>query len=140
MNQIPENGVYEIGNLYINENTHVVKKNDKNIKLTPTQFNILILLVKNRGMVFSMEKIYEAVWKEESYDVENTVMVHIRKLREKIEDNPREPKYIKTVWEWDTKLNKKKKKENLFVKKGVHLQIKFFGFISSCVKKVYVLS
>lgn len=98
MNQIPENGVYEIGNLYINENTHVVKKNDNNIKLTPTQFNILILLVKNRGMVFSMEKIYEAVWKEESYDVENTVMVHIRKLREKIEDNPREPKYIKTVW------------------------------------------
>ena len=93
-----DNGIYEIGDLYINENTHVVKKNDVRIKLTPTQFNILILLVKNKGMIFSMDKIYESVWKEESYDVENTVMVHIRKLRERIEDNLHEPKYIKTVW------------------------------------------
>jgi len=58
----------------------------------------LELLARNRGVVFSIEKIYELVWKEEFLDSNNTVMVHIRKLREKIEQNPRNPRYIKTVW------------------------------------------
>lgn len=90
--------IIEIEDLIINTNTHEVRVGDKEIKLTPREFEILYLLGKNKNIVFSIEKIYSMVWKEEFYESDNTVMVHIRKIREKIEDNPRKPRFIKTVW------------------------------------------
>jgi DNA-binding response OmpR family regulator len=91
-------GVIEIDDLNINVNNHEVKVGEKLVNLTRREFDILELLAKNRGIVFSTEKIYERVWNEEFYQSDNTVMVHIRKIREKIEENSRKPKYIKTVW------------------------------------------
>ena len=70
----------------------------ENVKLTATEFKIMELLMRNPGKVFSAEDIYRNVWNEEGYAVENTVMVHIRHIREKIEINPKEPRYIKVVW------------------------------------------
>lgn len=96
---VPKNdGVIEIDELIINVNSHEVKVGSKDIKLTPREFDILLLLAQNRGIVFSIGRIYEAVWKEEFYESDNTVMVHIRKIREKIEEDSRKPKFIKTVW------------------------------------------
>ncbi|MBE1444895.1 response regulator transcription factor [Paenibacillus sp. OAS669] len=88
----------EVDELTINTLTYEVKVQGQEVKLTPREFAILELLARNRGMVWSIEKIYEAVWKEAYFDSDNTVMVHIRKIREKIEQNPRKPKFIKTVW------------------------------------------
>lgn len=88
----------EIGNLVINPSTHQVLVNKQEVKLTPKEFSILELLARNRGMVFSSGRIYEAVWNEPMLESENTVMVHIRNLREKLEENPRKPQYIKNVW------------------------------------------
>lgn len=100
LNTAPEkqDGVIEIEDMVINTNTHEVKIGDKEIKLTPREFEILYLLASNRGIVFSIEKIYESVWKEDFFQSDNTVMVHIRKIRGKIENNPRTPRFIKTVW------------------------------------------
>jgi DNA-binding response OmpR family regulator len=88
----------EIGTLCINTTTHQVFVNKKEVKLTPKEFAILELLARNQGMVFSSERIYESVWKEPMLESINTVMVHIRNIREKIEVNPRKPQYIKNVW------------------------------------------
>ncbi|ULT54467.1 response regulator transcription factor [Neobacillus drentensis] len=90
--------VISIDDLLINISTHEVTVEGKDIKLTPREFAILELLARNPGVVFSTEKIYERVWNEPFYESENTVMVHIRNLREKLEDNPRTPRFIKTVW------------------------------------------
>ena len=76
------------------------------MKLTPREFSILELLARNPGMVFSAEQIYEKVWNERSFQSDNTVMVHIRKVREKIEENPRKPRYIKQYGEWGIRLKK----------------------------------
>ncbi len=91
-------GTIEIDDLTINVDTHEIRVEGKEIRLTPREFDILELLARNRGMVFSIEKIYEKVWKEDFLESENTVMVHIRKIREKLEKDTRRPKYIKTVW------------------------------------------
>lgn len=88
----------EIGNISINVATHEVFVDGKEVKLTPKEFDILELLVRNKGIVFSTQRIFESVWKEDYFESDNTVMVHIRKLREKIELDPRRPQYIKTVW------------------------------------------
>ncbi len=88
----------EIQNLTINKEAHVVKKNGKEVALTPIEFEILYLLASNKDRVFSTDEIFEKVWNEKVYEVNNTVMVHIRRLREKIEDNSRSPKILKTVW------------------------------------------
>jgi two-component system, OmpR family, response regulator VanR len=88
----------EVDELTINTATHEVRVDGREVKLTPREFAILELLARNRGTVFSIEKIYETVWQESYFDSDNTVMVHIRKIREKIEDQPRKPKFIKTVW------------------------------------------
>ncbi|MGL4569531.1 MAG: response regulator transcription factor [Clostridium sp.] len=87
-----------IDDLVIKLDTHEVLLGEKSIKFTPTEFDILVLLAKNRGKVFSMVNIYESVWNQEYMESDNTVMVHIRKIREKIEENPRSPRFIKTVW------------------------------------------
>lgn len=98
--------IIEIDDLVINTNDHEVKIGNKLINLTKREFEILELLANNRGMVFSTEKIYESVWQEQFYESDNTVMVHIRKIREKIEENTRKPKYIKTVWGVGYKIEK----------------------------------
>ena len=95
-----------IEDMVINLDTHEIFIGDKEIKLTPTEFNILVLLAKNKGKVFSIANIYESVWNQEFLESDNTVMVHIRKIREKIEENPRKPKFIKTVWGVGYKIEK----------------------------------
>lgn len=95
---LPQTDVLSIDGLSINTATHAVTVEGREVKLTPREFAILALLARNPGMVFSTEKIYERVWNEPFYESENTVMVHIRNLREKLEENPRSPRYIKTVW------------------------------------------
>ncbi|WP_144699499.1 response regulator transcription factor [Fictibacillus phosphorivorans] len=88
----------EIGDLKINTETRQVWVRGKDVRLTPKEFSILELLALNKGIVMSIEKIYEAVWQEEFYKSDSTVMVHITKIREKIEEDPKRPIYIKTVW------------------------------------------
>ncbi|MCM3630779.1 response regulator transcription factor [Paenibacillus glycanilyticus] len=87
-----------IDNIVINIASHTVTVDQKEIKLTPREFSLLRFLAVNRGNVLSMEQIYEEVWNEPFMESKNSVMVHIRKLREKIESDPREPRIIKTVW------------------------------------------
>lgn len=90
--------IIEIGNLTINTDTRQVFVGNSEVRLTPKEFDILELLASNKGIVFSIEKIYERVWKEDFFKSDNTVMVHITKIREKIEEDPKKPIYIKTVW------------------------------------------
>lgn len=89
--------VYIIGGLELHEETVEVFVDGKPVKMTPIEFKILLLLMKNPGRVFSAEEIYERVWNEQAINTD-TIMVHVRKIREKIELNPREPKYLKVVW------------------------------------------
>ncbi|GFZ30062.1 DNA-binding response regulator [Clostridium zeae] len=90
--------IIEIGNLTIDTDTRQVFVGDKEVRLTPKEFDILQLLASNKGIVFSIERIYERVWGEDSYKSDNTIMVHITKIREKIEEDPKRPIYIKTIW------------------------------------------
>lgn len=90
--------VLKYDDFILNLSTHKLIKKDEEIRLTPTEFKILKLLWINRGIVFSTEKIFERIWGEEEFEVDNTVMVHIRNLRDKIEDDNKHPRYIKTVW------------------------------------------
>jgi DNA-binding response OmpR family regulator len=89
---------YRTGGLIINDESKTITVDGDEVHLTPVQYKILKLLTANAGKVFSIEEIYEKVWNETSFSPENTVAVHIRKIREKIEINPREPKYLKVVW------------------------------------------
>ena len=84
--------------MVLNDDLKSVSANGKDIKLTATEYNILKFLLKNKGKVFSISQIYENVWNEESYGAENIIAVHIRHIREKIEINPKEPKYLKVMW------------------------------------------
>ena len=93
-----KNNVYKSGGLAIDDESKRVTVDGEEIKLTPVQYKILKLLTANAGRVFSIEQIYENVWNETAFNAENTVAVHIRKIREKIEINPKEPKYLKVVW------------------------------------------
>lgn len=94
-----EKSTITIRDLVINTSEHKVTIKDKKLKLTPTEFDILYLLMKNKGRVFSIEQIYNLIWDEEYMKTSsNTVMVHIRKLREKIEDDTSNPEYLKTEW------------------------------------------
>lgn len=93
-----DSNIYKSGDLLINDSTKNVEVDGKEVKLTPTEYNILKFLTKNKGIVYSIEQIYENVWEEESFGAENIIAVHIRHIREKIEINPREPKYLKVIW------------------------------------------
>ncbi|UUZ81093.1 response regulator transcription factor [Paenibacillus sp. P26] len=93
-----DGAVIEIGDLVIDRKRHSVTVRGRDIALTPLEFSILELMASHRGHVFNVERIYQSVWKEDKFTSDNTVMVHIRNIREKVEDNPREPQYIKTVW------------------------------------------
>ena len=98
--------VYKCGGLTINDDTKEVFVDDEPIKLTPIEYNILLLLTKNAGKVFSIDEIYKQIWNEEAIGADNTVAVHIRHIREKIEINPREPRYLKVVWGVGYKIEK----------------------------------
>ena len=98
--------VHRLGGLEVNEETVEVAVDDKTVKVTPIEFKILLLLIQNPGRVFPAEEIYERVWNEPGFSVENTVMVHIRRIREKIEINPKEPRYLKVVWGVGYKIEK----------------------------------
>ncbi|CAH0217570.1 response regulator transcription factor [Priestia megaterium] len=97
-NERAERDIIQIGDLEINRSTRLIFVRGQEIRLTPKEFDILELLVRHKGTVMSMGKIYEAVWQEDAFKSDNTVMVHITKIREKIEDNPKKPIYIKTIW------------------------------------------
>lgn len=97
--------VYAIGGLEVNESTFEVRVDGTPVKMTPMEFKILLLLIKNPGRVFSADEIYERVWNERAVNTE-TVMVHVRNIREKIEINPKEPKYLKVVWGVGYKIEK----------------------------------
>lgn len=94
----PHDNLIRTKGLTINKKNHQVGVYGKVVNLTPTEYGILLLLSENAGTVFSAEEIFENVWKEKYFEANNTVMAHIWRLREKIEDNPREPKIIETVW------------------------------------------
>ncbi len=99
-------GVYKTGGLEIDDEEKTVRVDGEPVTVTPTEFGILKLLTQNAGKVFSMDQIYENVWKEPAYNPENTVAVHIRRIREKIEINPKSPKYLKVVWGIGYKIEK----------------------------------
>ncbi|MBQ9014227.1 MAG: response regulator transcription factor [Bacilli bacterium] len=98
--------ILKSGGLELNISTKEVKVDGELVKITPIEFKILKLLLANKGRVFSIDEIYEKVWNEESFNVENTVAVHIRRIREKIEINPKEPRYLKVVWGVGYKIEK----------------------------------
>ena len=90
--------VFTTGELVIDDNSKIVSVDGKQIKLTPTEYNILKFLTKNKWKVYSIEQIYENVWEDDAYAAENIIAVHIRHIREKLEINPKEPKYLKVIW------------------------------------------
>lgn len=98
--------VYICGGLEVNDDLKTVTVDGEPVKLTPIEYNILLLLIKNQGKVFSIEQIYENIWNEEAIGADNTVAVHIRHIREKIEINPKEPRYLKVVWGIGYKIEK----------------------------------
>ncbi len=104
--KIESEKIYEVGGLSINDDLKSVTVDGDPVKLTPIEYNILLLLVKNQGKVFSIDQIYESIWNEDAIGADNTVAVHIRHIREKIEINPKEPRYLKVVWGVGYKIEK----------------------------------
>lgn len=103
---VENNALFTAGGLCINDDTKEVTVDGESVKLTPIEYNILLLLVKNQGRVFSIDQIYENIWNEEAIGADNTVAVHIRHIREKIEINPKDPRYLKVVWGVGYKIEK----------------------------------
>lgn len=96
--QEESSNTYMTGDLSINDDLKIVTVDGKQVKLTPTEYNILLFLLKNKGKVYSIDQIYENVWDGEAFGAENIIAVHIRHIREKIEINAKEPKYLKVIW------------------------------------------
>ena len=99
-------GVFKTGGLVIDDASKTVTLDGEAVQLTPTEYGILKFLTENAGRVFSIEQIYESVWNEPAYNPENTVTVHIRRIREKIEIDPKNPRYLKVVWGVGYKMEK----------------------------------
>lgn len=98
--------IYQTGGLMIDDDRKEVSVDGDVVKLTPIEYRILLFLVRNQGRVFSINQIYESIWEEEAIAADNTVAVHIRHIREKIEINPKEPRYLKVVWGLGYKVEK----------------------------------
>ena len=98
--------VFRVGGLIINDDTKQVTVDGETVKMTPIEYNILLLLVKNQGRVFSIDQIYESIWNEDAIGADNTVAGHLRHIREKIEINPKDPRYLKVVWGVGYKIDK----------------------------------
>ncbi len=90
--------IYRTGALMVNDDRKEVTVDGEPVKLTRIEYNILLLLISNKGKVFSIDQIYEKIWKEEAFFADNTVTVHIRHIREKIEIDPKNPRYLKVMW------------------------------------------
>lgn len=103
---VQKNGVLKSGGLVVDDERKEVTVEGESVKLTPNEYKILRLLCESAGKVFSIDQIYEQVWNEPPYNPDNTVSVHIRHIREKIEINPKEPKYLKVVWGIGYKIEK----------------------------------
>lgn len=101
-----DQNVFQSGGLVVNDDRKEVFVDGEPIKMTPIEYNLLKLLVKNKGRVFSIGEIYEQIWNEPSFGADNIVAVHIRHIREKIEINPKDPKYLKVVWGIGYKIEK----------------------------------
>lgn len=93
-----KSNIYKSGELILDDDLKRVSVDGKDVKLTSTEFNILKFLIKNKGKVYSIDEIYQNVWGDDAYGVENVIAVHIRHIREKLEINPKEPKYLKVIW------------------------------------------
>ncbi|MCI8625362.1 MAG: response regulator transcription factor [Lachnospiraceae bacterium] len=104
--------VYKSGGLCVDDEKKEVTVDGEPVKLTPIEYNILLLLIQNAGRVFSIEQIYQQIWNERAVAADNTVAVHIRHIREKIEINPKEPRYLKVVWGIGYKVEAEKPPEN----------------------------
>ena len=104
--------VYKSGGLCVDDEKKEVTVDGEPVKLTPIEYNILLLLIQNAGRVFSIEQIYQQIWNERAVAADNTVAVHIRHIREKIEINPKEPRYLKVVWGVGYKVEAEKLPEN----------------------------
>ncbi len=91
-------GIYKVDGLVVNDMYRKVTVDGREVKLTPIEYKILKLLVQERGRVLSVDRIYESIWKMQAIGADNTIAVHIRHIREKIENNPKEPHYLKVVW------------------------------------------
>ena len=102
----PKGTVLKTGSLELDEEAKELRIDGEVVRLTATEYGILLFLMRNMGHVFSIDQIYENVWSEPSYSAENTVAVHIRRIREKIEINPKDPKYLKVVWGIGYKIEK----------------------------------
>ncbi|HFQ7904130.1 TPA: response regulator transcription factor [Clostridioides difficile] len=100
------NYILKSGGLELNTDTKIVSLDGEEIKMTPLEYKILTLLMSRKGKIFSSHEIYENVWNEDAYSCERTIAVHIRRIREKIEINPKEPKYLKVVWGIGYKIEK----------------------------------
>ena len=98
--------IYTTGGLTVNDDKKEVLIDGEPVRMTPIEYNILLLLMKNPGRVFSTTQIYESIWNEDALAADNTVAVHVRHIREKIEINPREPRYLKVVWGLGYKIEK----------------------------------
>ena len=100
LSNIPDNidSIYRVGELVVDDNCRKVLVNGRNVNLTPIEYKILKLLVKEQGKAISISQIYETIWKMKAVEVDNTVAVHICHIREKIERNPKKPQYLKVVW------------------------------------------
>lgn len=106
MNQPRNEKTFQSGGLILNDDTKEVTVDGTKVRLTPTEYRILALLTANAGRVYTIYQIYDAVWEEPAFNPENTVAVHIRHIREKIEINPKEPRYLKVVWGTGYKIEK----------------------------------
>ena len=106
MNQPRNEKTFQSGGLILNDDTKEVTVDGVEVRLTPTEYRILALLTANAGRVYTIYQIYDAVWEEPAFNPENTVAVHIRHIREKIEINPKEPRYLKVVWGTGYKIEK----------------------------------
>ena len=106
MNQPRNEKTFQSGGLILNDDTKEVTVDGTEVRLTPTEYRILALLTANAGRVYTIYQIYDAVWEEPAFNPENTVAVHIRHIREKIEINPKEPRYLKVVWGTGYKIEK----------------------------------
>lgn len=106
MNQPRNEKTFQSGGLILNDDTKEVTVDGTEVRLTPTEYRILALLTANAGRVYTIYQIYDAVWEEPAFNPENTVTVHIRHIREKIEINPKEPRYLKVVWGTGYKIEK----------------------------------
>jgi len=102
----PDSEIYTVGGLTVDNNNKTVSVDGEDVKLTPLEYKIILLMIRSPGRVFSIDEIYERVWGEDAFAADNTIAVHIRRIREKIEIDPKNPRYLKVMWGIGYKIEK----------------------------------